>query len=114
MTLRMLPAREPTLDERRTALIDRAVDDLAAHAHLTPREREIARRLAHGARGVEVCRELGLLRDTYKGHTRRLYAKTGTDDAEHWRAQVYTTVIRWLLEGSAHAPARARPKPVKR
>lgn len=88
------------LDARLEGLVDAAVDELGARAGLLPRERAVARLLAHGRRGGEICAELRIARETYKTHSRRVYAKTGTDDAEHWRALVHLTVARWLL---AHA-----------
>lgn len=97
MTLRLLEPIGPTLDERREALLDKAIDGLTRRARLRPRELSIARLLARGKSGREIQEELGIARDTYKLYARGLYTKTGTDNAEHWRARVYTTVIDTLL-----------------
>lgn len=99
-----------SLDSRREALIDLAVEELAKRARLLPQELVVARLIAHGKRGVEICSDLHIVRETYKTHSRRIYAKTGVDDAEHWRALVHSTVIRWLLASArpARAPLRRR------
>ncbi len=57
-----------SLDARCEALLDMAVDELAERARLLPRERVVARLLAHGKRGGEICSDLHIVRETYKTH----------------------------------------------
>lgn len=86
---------DPSLE--RETRIDRVVAALADRADLSIQERVVARLLAHGRRGADVCKELDIGRSTFRTHCVRVYAKTGTDDAEHWRALVHTIVIDELI-----------------
>lgn len=92
-------------------LVDAAVDELVERAGLLPRELEVARLIAHGRRGYEICAELRIGRETYKTHSRCIYAKTGADDAGHWRDMVQQAVGRWLV---AQLPPSELPRAPRR
>lgn len=66
----------------------------AGLASLTPREREIAHRLAKGAPNKEIARDLGLTDITVKSHLRNVYRKIGVQN----RTQAAAIILRELGE----------------
>ena len=69
------------LSERLAALLDRP-DDLAAHAFpsLTPRERDVLERLAHGEDNETIARVLGLSSKTVRNQVSTILNKLGVPD----------------------------------
>ncbi len=61
----------------RAALFARSVDDLAATAGLTSRERQVCDLLAHGRNASHIQQELTISYNTAKTHVKRVYAKLG-------------------------------------
>ncbi len=86
--------------------IDRVVAHLAERGGLSPQEHVVVRLLAHGRRGWEICKELDISRSTYRTHCIRIYAKTGTDDADHLRTLVHTRVIDGLITERTNGPPK--------
>ena len=81
--------------------------EMATDQRLTPREREVLRLLAGGARGTEVAERLGLSGETVRTHIRNAMRKLGARTRIH--AAVLATRAGVLDEdaGSAQTDERA-------
>jgi DNA-binding NarL/FixJ family response regulator len=77
---------------------DAALDRVA---HLTPREREIARGVAGGESNRELATRLGLTQATVKSHLSRVYEKLKISN----RAQLATVVVRQPFDFDTATPS---------
>lgn len=59
---------------------------------LTPRERQVVREIAAGARNAEIARSLGLALGTVKCHVCKALNRTGARN----RAELAAMISRWI------------------
>ena len=78
------------LDRMRT---DREVDERAANAELTDRERQVLRLIVRGMDNAQIATELAISSQTVKSHVSHLLAKLGVEN----RLQAAVTAIRGRL-----------------
>lgn len=74
---------EKTPEEER---LETRVAELAAHAHLTPRETEILELVAKGKNGPAIMGDLFIAEGTFKAHMSHIYEKCGVANRRELRA----------------------------
>lgn len=77
---------------------------MAGYIALTPREREVARMVAHGASNKVIARSLGISERTVKAHMSAIFGKTETRD----RLQLGLLARSWPLDDAAQEAARTK------